>query len=1630
MGLFGLKLPKRNRITDAIGDVFDANSQADQQRRMSRGQPRFYDAQQAQASGFRGVPYQKPQQQSRSIFSRTFDQINPLDNNRTFKQSNPTDSRSILNQTRRNANTTMASVARSTVGAAQDLSGAYDLLTPGTGTNRFTKNMVQKGADIDKFVKDRGYSTGLYRTAQVPHQAGMFWALGKVGAAPFQAAGKIPVVAKAGQPIINAGSKLTQLADDGSKVAKVANYLGNPQRVINVGVDAIQNAGNRTSKGQDNSPTTAAIDVGMSVATQGALDGSSKVIKKYVAEPIKETLKNKNLIKPNNLNDAELAALAEFRQTLGNNMDEGIYLRGVRAANKAGIDYRNPEEIDDLLGKQITFDTRKQQRGQKVQDIKDRLKVKALDERGSVGRNIREEDVPNKKIVNPKEIEIDNTPAYLRRQPKTIEEARIQRERGINNDLGKKLKSQTQLDYETNLAKEKAKTSPVAQLQEKGAVYDNPLDVPTFQRKADLSKIDEELASIDKAIASVPDQNPQMYKFAQKKALAGKQDSASRKLYERRIKEYGDLGALKKRRQELATQRDELLGKKKLYSEAQGELPTITKIERPLVTTKAIEPDTPTTDLPRVTKTVDEAIYGGKKPTANTREDLSIGQELSPDRAIRENITRPIEEATNKVVGKMQRSQNPVARNIGTGIRGFFGEAGRTSEDLAARRALHAGRGTGELKGSDIREISSELDDTAKAEVWAALDPDQAGKLDKTVDPANFTPEQTAVYTHYRDIQDAITAENLKRGNIKEGQAANKDYFKRGYSIFDENSDHSQVYEATMNGYLNQFKGREKNVAQEILDTQITDPGELLSRKMAESEAFWAMQDYGDYMVKQGYVSDVAQKGFTQLPNSKLYGSAAGKYVPTNMAEDFMGFQYSYGIARAYNDLVTKYDNWGVRKAKKEILTIFNPAVRLGNRISNQVVFSNMNGINPITFNKAFYEVNDMIKNKDPLYREAVEMGLTGTDILQADVTKNMSQYIDDPNVASKVHQWIKKSYSGADDKARIAAYKVHRERGYSPQEAANMVQRGFQDYKSVGFFYDLSAKTPLIGNAFVRFVADAMRIAKNTAVDHPMRAAGTIAMWSAFANGMSVLSGESELQGDNNFEKGANLVTGASKSEAQKTREGRFGTPKIPFTDISLAVQTPIGEVNVARFLPYYQLNDIQEGLTRYAPIQQSPVRRDETGKLVFNGAGFGDPLLGQAVQLAVDEDFRQRKISDPEQTGQFQSDLPTEEKTKNRARFLATNNLPLGREIDNIVSAATGNPDMYGKERSLPQALLRAGGVKVEQFGPEQVKKQEGKNQYFEEKAKIDAEVQKLPKADQEAYKRLTGYYKLREKTTNEFNPSTQRYVKDAVYNFPEDKWKEYQGKPELYDMLLWKKNQQSSKPDGPPLQPEFDNKLSLEFRKQLISNKSLPPGEDVEADARMYSSSEWDTYQQLKKEYTDKASKYYPKSGDDEFKDEMVKHESADFPEKPSAYKAYSDAYTAYSKGQGPKPTFNDEIAAAKDSYSEEKRLWTNKERMARNLPPISKEMWDNVTFGYESDEEKVYKQLKYGKGYGGFGGYGGGSGDGSFATAKYLSSISPQTSSVKPKATAKAPVKIATKAKASSAKPKVSIKKSKV
>lgn len=119
---------------------------------------------------------------------------------------------------------------------------------------------------------------------------------------------------------------------------------------------------------------------------------------------------------------------------------------------------------------------------------------------------------------------------------------------------------------------------------------------------------------------------------------------------------------------------------------------------------------------------------------------------------------------------------------------------------------------------------------------------------------------------------------------------------------------------------------------------------------------------------------------------------------------------------------------------------------------------------------------------------------------------------------------------------------------------------------------------------------------------------------------------------------------------------------------------------------------------------------------------------------------------------------------------------------------------------------------------------------------------------------------------------------------------------------------------------------------------------------------------------------------------------------------------------------------------DSYKSARLKEINGKRAIEGHSPIDEDTFNNVTFGFESDQKKVFNELKYGKGFGGSGGFRGsggpGGGTGNTGSAlKYAVSLNAGGKVAKPTVSVRDQGSPKSKAK-KTAKAKVTLKKSRV
>lgn len=140
---------------------------------------------------------------------------------------------------------------------------------------------------------------------------------------------------------------------EGSKTAATGAVSGGLSPIVAKGKDA-------TLKDVLTSAAGGAVIGGL---TPVGMYGASRVMNKVANNgPVPNLLRDKGIMRPSVLSDTEVGDLARFKQQTGGMMDDGVYERGIAAAQKAGIDIRpTSSDADNLIKAHQTYNVRKMQ---------------------------------------------------------------------------------------------------------------------------------------------------------------------------------------------------------------------------------------------------------------------------------------------------------------------------------------------------------------------------------------------------------------------------------------------------------------------------------------------------------------------------------------------------------------------------------------------------------------------------------------------------------------------------------------------------------------------------------------------------------------------------------------------------------------------------------------------------------------------------------------------------------------------------------------------------------------------------------------------------------------------------------------------------------------------------------------------------------------------------------------------------------------------------------------------------------------------------------------------------------------------------------------------------------------------
>jgi hypothetical protein len=670
-------------------------------------------------------------------------------------------------------------------------------------------------------------------------------------------------------------------------------------------------------------------------------------------------------------------------------------------------------------------------------------------------------------------------------------------------------------------------------------------------------------------------------------------------------------------------------------------------------------------------------------------------------------------EAYNTAIEKGLSSEKGIVRNISRGIRTLFGSAGDTAKRISKKGEFRGGIDESINLANDFKKLGDTMlpDKASQERVWAVLDPELAGTK---IDESSLTPQETKALQTIRQASDLINDTNFAMDKIShETWLKGKDgkYLTRAYEEFDIPTElkDSQAFVAGKGKLETGQYMQRKDVDEWKQANAIKDPFYLASKRIQSTMRNKSITDYADWINRQAdMVSDTPKKGYTQLSDSKMWGELSGKNVRHDVLTDMKGFYSDSKALQGIYDGLNAYDKFAPRQLLKSTKTVLNPATRLGNQTSNRV-FAAMNGVNLAKFEWNMHKFAPQELAKNGKYARMLRKeGILGTDMTKYELAKTLVKDGVEQGKISKAFDKVKSSYGAADDKAKLSAFKYWLDKGKTVDEAILKVRNGFQDYSKVGLLYDVAAKTPLVGKSFIRFQSELARIIKNSATENPLSLATVVGSIALIGNLASKASGETP--------------------EDKETREGRFGTPVIPFTQIPLVFQTPIGEINVARMFGMYETagadtknKNLVQRASKYLPFDV-PTNKDDVIKSLGN-----DVLLGPIANQFTDTDFRGKSISDPDSNKYQESTLTDAEKAANRAgTAYRSYQLPVVNDVENIGRAALGLKDQYGKEKTVPQAASKLLGFKVEQFGTEQAQAQREKDAVYADYDKKDLKKQ----------------------------------------------------------------------------------------------------------------------------------------------------------------------------------------------------------------------------------------------------------------------------------------------------------------
>lgn len=973
-------------------------------------------------------------------------------------------------------------------------------------------------------------------------------------------------------------------------------------------------------------------------------------------------------------------------------------------------------------------------------------------------------------------------------------------------------------------------------------------------------------------------------------------------------------------------------------------------------------------------------------------------------------ITSPLSDLTNKALTAAGKSKNSLTAGIAQSPRNIWSRFGMTDNARASLDSLEGIRNTATDVGLRIARRRNET-------VKQLLDSGQYNKEQLTeafqrvfespeflarkygdatkITPESLPPQLKQIVDEQIELNKIRNRLNFETGVIDEAayfQGQDGMHTPRVYGFDFTKGNKSRKGFSDFDATAGITRKELSEIPDDIFETAI-DP--LTAQDIRFQQALinkGRLDAIENIKAQFGAFDTPPNKGFTQL-KGKQYGELDGKFVDNQVAASIQGSPvFKSKLGQTADSLL---DTWResplgtIDRFVKQTKTVGSVGTHVGNIGSNVTFFSGGAGVDPATalfrgLGGARSLVADASGKVDPDIFFLRKSGIIGSDTGRAlngippkelikvesllTEAENLSKR--NPNKATKLFSdaWSKLQdvYGGTDDAFKVGIFRELKARGYSDEMALRRVREQFQNYDNVGGGVQMLADSPVMGKPFARFIPELARIAKNSAKNNPLGVGAGLAGVAVAGDKLSEMADETE--------------------EERALRENALGQTKLPG---GISLNLPVGDssVNIARSVglnfPMDTNRDPNTALLNQMSPAAIPVREDKGGNTVFAPEEVVSSMAFNPIaRMFANRDFMGRRITDPENTVRWEGNGETRHKYENpdgtpmdkdngwanRARTLAMSYLPGSSEVDAGIATARGKDDYYGKQRSIPEAVGRMFGIKVESNNEEAREKRQEQEQYFGDKL---PQIQSFLKENPD----LTGAYWELKNTARDRN--TEVSQNDIV-------------SPERYKVIASDKTGrlfnflktqaiQNAKEKGEQVDPLYT--LPPDEANQVIALKSMYTGDDTKFQQLLYK-------QPWFKAYKDAERAYWANRPEQETFEGAPKTNA-----RPEQWYALSDQLNDPDTGVESRfplvQRYNAEIEKFADYDSQERKNFTknwyntygdtyeaqsaahkaaqldivNKMREIEGAPPLTPEIWAGK---FETDSDKRF----------GFGGGGGG------------------------------------------------------